>query len=82
MLLMVEAFFGLNEHIVDIDLHGLAYQRFKYLGYQPLISRSGIFQAKRNYIVIVELVWCNEGRFLCVRWVHWNLMVSRESVQK
>ena len=50
---VVEAFFGLDEHIVDIDLHGLAYQRSNYLTYQPLISRSDVFQAKRYYIITV-----------------------------
>ena len=53
MLLVIGAFFGLDKHIVDIDLHGLAYQRSKYLGHRPLISRSNVFQAKRHHIVIV-----------------------------
>ena len=53
MLHMVGAIFGLEEENADIDLHGLAYQRSKYLGYQPLISHSDVFQAKRHYIVTV-----------------------------
>ena len=53
MLHVVRALFGLNEHIGYIDLHGLAYQWSKYLGYQPLISRSDVFQAKRHYIITV-----------------------------
>ena len=53
MLHVVEAFFELDEHIVDIDLQVLVYQQSKYLSYQPLISRSDVFQAKRHYIVTV-----------------------------
>ena len=48
MLQVVGVFFGLDEHIFDMDFHGLAYQQLKYLGYQPSISRSSVFQAKKS----------------------------------
>ena len=79
---MIGVFFGFDKHIVNIDFHGLAHQWLKYLCYQPLIGRSDILQAKRHYIVAVYLVWCNEGCFLHIRWVHRNLVVVGESVQK
>ena len=43
--------FGLDEHIIDVDFHGLGYPRLKYLGYQPLVSFSDVFKAKGRYIV-------------------------------
>ena len=27
-------------------------------------------------------MWRNEGRFLCITWVHWNLAIAEEGVQK
>ena len=53
MLHVIGAFFGLDKHIVDVNLHGLAHQWSKYLGHQPLVGRSNILQAKRHYIVAI-----------------------------
>ena len=79
---MIGAFFGFDEHIIDIDLHGFTYQWLEYLGHDPLISYPCVFQVKRHYIVVVQSVWRNEGCFLYVRRMHRNLMVPKDGVQK
>ena len=79
---VIGTFFGFDEHIIDINLHGFSYQWLEYFGHQPLISYPCIFQAKRHYIGAIQSVWCDEGYFLHVRRMHRNLMVSREGVQK
>ena len=53
VLRMIEAFFGLDKNIVDVDFHSLTHQWSEYLGHRPLIGRFGILQAKRHYIVVV-----------------------------
>ena len=79
---VIGAFFGFDEHIININLHGFTYQWSEYLGHHPLISCPCVFQVKRHYIVAVQSMWCNEGCFLHVRRMHRNLMVSREGVHK
>ena len=79
---VVEAFFGFYEHIIDINLHGFAYQGSKYLCHHSLIRCPCVFQTKRHYVVAIQSVGRDEGCFLRVRRVHRNLMVSGEGVQK
>ena len=79
---MIGAFFGFDEHIIDINLHGFTYQWLEYLGHHHLISSPYVFQAKWHYVVAIKSVWCNEGCVLHVRRMHRNLMVSREGIQK
>ena len=82
MLGLVEAFFGFYKHVIDIGFHGVPQQRLEYLGHQPLVSCTGILQAKGHHIIAVQRVWGNEGRFLLVKRVHGYLMISREGNQK
>ena len=56
MLHVIEAFFGFDKHIVDVDFHGLAHQWSKYLGHQPLIDRSGCNTPFFSNNLIVALI--------------------------
>ena len=82
MLAVVEAFFGLQKHVVDIGLHCVTQQRSEYLSHQPLISCPNILQAERHHMIAVYPVQHNEGLFLCVKQVHGNLMIPGESFQE
>ena len=64
---VVGAFFGFYEHIIDINLHRFTYQGSEYPGHHPLISCSCVFQAKRNYVVAVQPMGCDEDCFLIIR---------------
>ena len=77
---VVGAFLGFYERIIDINLHGFAYQGLKYPGHHPLISCPCVFQIKRHYVVTVQSVWRDEGCFLRLWRVHRNLVVSGEGV--
>ena len=79
---VIGVFFGFDKHIIDINLHGFTYQWSEYLGHHPLISRPYVFKVKQHYIVAVQSVWWDEGYFLHVGWMHRNIMVPREGVQK
>ena len=79
---VIGAFFGFDEHIIDINLNGFTYQRSKYLGHNPLIGCPCVFQVKRHCVVVVQSMWCDESYFLHVGWMHRNLMVPTEGVQK
>ena len=50
---VIGAFFGFDEHIISINLHGFTDQRSEYLGHHPLISCPSVFQAKQHYVVAV-----------------------------
>ena len=77
---VIGAFFGLDKHVIDINLHGFTYQRSDYLSHHPLIGSPYFFQVKRHYVVVVQSMWCNEGCFLYVRRMHRNLIIPREGV--
>ena len=58
---VIEALFGFDKHIIDIDLNGFTYQWSDYLGQHPLISCPCVFQAKQHYGLAVQSVWRNKG---------------------
>ena len=66
----------LDEHVIHLDLHGLANLFFEHHIDETLVGYSCILKTKRHDLVIVEPAVCDEGSVFLIGYMHWDLVVS------
>ena len=79
---MIRGEFALDKHVIDVDFHISAYLVVKDGIDQPLVSGPGILQPKWQHTIMVGASVGDEGGVLLVRWVHQDLVVSREGIHE
>ena len=67
---------GFDEHVINIDLHGLSEFFGEHLIHKSLISCVGVFKAEGHYFVAIGSAICNECNLLAIIRVHHDLVVS------
>lgn len=71
-----------NEHVINVDFHGLAYFLGKRNVHQSLIGETGVLQAEGHNFVEVDAPGCHELGFLLVVRVNEDLIIPGESIHE
>ena len=79
---MVLRFSGLDDHIVDVNLHSPPELCLKHLGHQPLVCRPCVLQPEGHHLITVGAPGCDEGCLFLVRYEQRYLVVSSVSVEE
>ena len=82
MFYVVFYYFGLDKHVVHIDLHCFPYQVFKHPIRKSLIDHSSILETEWHCLVAVKTSIGDEGGVLLIKFVHRDLIVSRVHVHE
>ena len=69
-------------HIINVHFHGTTDLLFKDLVHQTLIGGTRILQTKRHNLIAVQPTIGDEGRFILIELIHWNLVVLGESIHE
>ncbi|PKI56998.1 hypothetical protein CRG98_022604 [Punica granatum] len=77
---MIFTFFGLYNHVVDVDLYLFMHHVMKECDHRPLIDCPGIFETERHDLVAKRAPYRDERCFDFILLGHLNLIVSREAV--
>ena len=70
------------QHVVNVDLDISSNLMCKHLVHEPLICRARVFKAKRHYFVIEEALASDERSLLLIRFVHFDLVVTRKGIHE
>ena len=67
--------FGLDYHIININLYFFVDQIMQQSGGYTLVSSTSIFKAKWHNLIAICSPCSNKGSFLHIFWSHLNLIV-------
>ena len=76
VLYVVGVFDAFYQHVVNIDLHILAYLVSKDFVYQSLVGGSDVLQAERHHFVAVQASVCDERSMFLILGVHPDLIIA------
>ena len=72
----------LDEHIIDVHLHGNPEELGEDLLHQTLIGGPGILQTEGHNLITVEATIGDECSVLFVAMVHWDLIIPRVGIHE